>query len=74
MNALLRTLPKVDDLLRAPELEPVRREYGDSILTDSIRREVDALRRGILEEVLNALPPREEICRRIALPGSESAG
>ena len=66
MNALLRTLPKVDDLLRAPELEPVRREYGDSMLTDSIRREVDALRRGILEEVLEALPPREEICRRIA--------
>ena len=66
MNALLRTLPKVDDLLRAPELEPVRREYGDSMLTDSIRREVDALRRSILEEVLEALPPREEICRRIA--------
>ena len=63
MNGLLRTLPKVDDLLRDPALEEVCREYGENMVTDSIRREVDALRRGLLSQTLDALPERSEICR-----------
>ena len=65
MNGLLRTLPKVDDLLRDPALEEVCREYGENMVTDSIRREVDDLRRGLLSQTLDALPERSEICRSI---------
>ena len=67
MNELLRRLPKVDDLLRAPELVEVCREYGENMVTDTIRREVEELRRGILAEKLDILPERSEILSRIAL-------
>ena len=65
MKALLRALPKVDELLRSPELEQFCLEYGESIVTDSIRREVDALRQEILSGGLDTLPGREELILRI---------
>ena len=65
MKALLRALPKVDDLLRAPELEHLCREYGENAVTAGIRDEVDALRRGILARQVTALPGRGELLRRI---------
>ena len=75
MKELLRSLPKVDDLLRAPELASLCREYGDRAVADGIRAEVDALRRQILVEQRSSLPGREELCgiicrrvRREALP------
>ena len=67
MNELLRKLPKVDDLLRAPELADACREYGENPVTDAIRREVEKLRRGLLAGELDALPERSEILHRIAL-------
>ena len=73
MKELLRALPKVDDLLRAPELAAACREYGENMVTDAIRREVEILRRGLLAEELDALPHRSEILRRIAQRVSREA-
>ena len=67
MKALLRGLPKVDELLRSPELEALRLEYGDSTLTGSIRKEVDALRQKILAQQLTVLPGREELLHRVRM-------
>ena len=67
MNELLRRLPKVDDLLRAPELTRVCRDYGERMVTDAVRKEVDGLRRALLAGERNDLPEREEILGRIGL-------
>ena len=61
MKALLRALPKVDELLRSAELEPLCREYGESAVTDGIRKEIDALRQQILAQQLQELPGREAL-------------
>ena len=66
MKELLRTLPKVDELLRSQALVQLRQKYGDNAVTDGIRREVEALRQGILAEQLDTLPDRNALCRRIA--------
>ena len=65
MKELLRSLPKVDELLRSPELAPVCREYGQGAVTDGIRKEVDTLRQDILENRRTALPAQAELCRQI---------
>jgi len=65
MKELLRSLPKVDELLRSPELAPVCREYGQSAVTDGIRKEVETLRQDILEKRRTALPAQAELCRQI---------
>ena len=71
MNQLLRKLPKVDDLLRCPELAPLCREFGTNAVTEAIRQEVGQLRRGILVEAVTELPTREAlvqaICKRVRL-------
>ena len=61
MKALLRALPKVDELLRSAELEPLCREYGENAVTDGIRREIDVLRQQILAQQLQELPGREAL-------------
>ena len=66
MNELLRALPKVDELLRCPELAEGCLEYGERAVTEGIRTEVDTLRQDILAGNLHALPPRDVLCRRIA--------
>ena len=66
MKELLRALPKVDELLRCPELKALCLEYGDSAVTEGIRREVDGLRQKILAEHLTELPDRDTLCCRIA--------
>jgi len=66
MKELLRALPKVDELLRSQELKELSLEFGDSAVTDGIRREVEVLRQDILAERRTALPARDELCCRIA--------
>lgn len=65
MKELLRRLPKVDELLRSQELAQACREYGEGAVADSIRREVAALRQGILTEQVYSLPDRNTLCRQI---------
>ena len=60
---LLRALPKVDELLRRPELEGI--SVPAPVLTDLVRNTVDELRRGILSGEVSALPEAEELCARV---------
>ena len=57
-HALLRSIPKVDEVLRLPGLSgtdlPLR------LLTDSVRAVLDALRRRLLDGSLAALPECKE--------------
>ena len=66
MKTLLRALPKVDDLLRSQELAGLCQEYGETMVADGIRKEVDALRQKILAGQLDTLPVREDLCSCIA--------
>lgn len=66
MNELLRRLPKVDELMRSPELVRLCEEYGQAAVTDGIRAEVDGLRQSILAGQAHELPDRESLCAHIS--------
>ncbi len=51
---LMRKVPSVDALLRAPELEPLAAEYGRGLVADSIRAAAEEVRQHLLAE-----PPAE---------------
>ena len=63
---LLRSLPKVDELLRDPALTELCMEYGQKAVTQAVRAEVDALRREILTGACDRLPDRDALCQAIA--------
>ena len=65
MKELLRKIPKVDELLRSPALTEAVAQYGDHAVTEAIRAELDALRQGILQEQITALPEHRDLCRQI---------
>ena len=72
---LLRKLPKVDELLRAPELEALRPEIPEQTITEGIRNVIADLRRRILSGETDTLPSRDALLeavraqvRRNALP------
>ncbi len=65
MKELLRALPKVDELLRSPELAQSCREFGERAVADSIRAEVNTLRQDILAEKTNILPDRETLIQAV---------
>lgn len=62
---LLRALPKVDELQRAPELAKLCREYGEKAVTEGIRSALAELRREILEGCAEAMPSRRTLCSDI---------
>lgn len=64
-QTLLRKLPKIDELLRRPELTELCREYGDSTVTEEVRKEVETLRQGILKGAILELPEQEDLCLAI---------
>lgn len=65
MKELLRALPKVDELLRSPELAGLCLDYGQRAVTEGVRAEVNALRQDILTGQCRALPDTAQLCRRI---------
>ena len=68
---LLRALPKVDELLRSPELA----ETGlpQPVLTDLVRGRIDDLRCRILSGELTALPAVEELCADLCRAAAAAA-
>ena len=66
MKELLRKIPKVDELLRNPSLAQSLAELGDRAVTEAIRAELDALRQGILNGQITAVPECSALCLRIA--------
>ena len=65
MNQLLRTIPKVDELLKSPALAEAAAQYGDRAVTEAVRTELDALRRAILAGQADSVPGNEALCRQI---------
>ena len=65
MKELLRKIPKVDELLRSPFLACTIAKYGEAPVTDAIRRELDALRQGILNQQVTAMPELSSLCQQI---------
>ena len=65
MKELLRALPKVDELLRSPQLAQSCREFGERAVADSIRAEVNTLRQDILAEKTDILPDRKTLIQAV---------
>ena len=62
---LLRKLPKVDDLLRTPELEALRAQYPEQTVTDAVRQVIAGLRQSILSSEIDDLPSQENLFAKI---------
>ena len=65
MKELLRKIPKVDELLRSESLAQALQLYGDHAVTKAVREELDALRQGILQQQITAMPEPDALCSRI---------
>ena len=68
---LLRSLPKVDDILRQPAVAAL--ELPQTVVTDLVRARIDALRRQVLEGALTRLPTAEALCDEICAAARAAA-
>ena len=68
---LLRSLPKVDDILRQPAVAAL--ELPQTVVTDLVRARIDALRRQVLEGALTRLPTAETLCDEICAAARAAA-
>lgn len=64
---MLRSIPKVDDLLNDPALSQICEESSHFVVTDSIRKVLNELREGILSDEISRVWNDEEILERIKL-------
>lgn len=62
---MLRSIPKVDDLLNDPALSQICGESSHFVVTDSIRKVLNELREGILSDEISRVWNDEEILERI---------
>ena len=70
-NQLLRSLPKVDEILRLPQIAEL--PLPQSILTDLVRETIDGLRREILADRLFELPSEAALCAGICAAAKAAA-
>lgn len=63
---LLRQIPKVDDLLKMPQLEALLVEMPAQTVTRAVRQALEELRRDVLEGKIEELPDRESLCNKMA--------
>ena len=49
LNAILRALPSVEEVLNAPEIKRLERNLPRTVLTDAVRDELNAARQAIIE-------------------------
>ena len=68
---LLRSLPKVDEVLRQPALAAM--DLPQSVITDLVRQHIDGLRRRVLEEDLQTLPSMDDLCEEICKAAKAAA-
>jgi len=64
-KALLRNLPKVDEVLKASALQEKCGGMAAQLVTDSVRRAVDELRQGVLAGEITVLPTQEELIESV---------
>ena len=68
---LLRSLPKVDEVLRQPALAAL--DLPQSVITDLVRQRIDGLRRRVLDSDLQTLPSMEDLCAEICTAAKAAA-
>lgn len=68
---LLRSLPKVDEVLRQPALAAL--DLPQSVITDLVRQHIDDLRRRVLDSDLQTLPSMEDLCAEICKAAKAAA-
>lgn len=61
LHALLRTIPKIDDLLRRPELA----DLSPALTVGLARQVTEEVRQGLLAGSLDAVPSIEDLCGQI---------
>ena len=66
MEALLRRIPKVDDLLKHPRWRELLTHHTQEALKDSLRAVLDALRAGIKDGSVASIPTLDEIIEETA--------
>ncbi len=64
-QALLRAIPKVDELLQQPGLAQLAAQMPASVLRDAVRAELDALRKAILSGESDTVPDPEAVCAAV---------
>lgn len=69
---LLREIPKVDELLRAPALEQALEQMPRGAVLDAARAALGDLRRGILEGRVEKMPGEAELCLEVAARAKEA--
>lgn len=72
-NALLRALPKVDELLRHDSLCELCRSLGSAAVKKAIREELEELREGILSNRIEGLPGEAALLRDIRCRAKKAA-
>ena len=68
---LLRSLPKVDEVLRQPAIAAL--DLPQSVITDLVRQYIDGLRRRVLDSDLQTLPSMEDLCAEICTAAKAAA-
>ena len=68
---LLRSLPKVDEVLRQPAIAAL--DLPQSVITDLVRQHIDGLRRRVLDSGLQTLPSMEDLCAEICTAAKAAA-
>ena len=68
---LLRSLPKVDEVLRQPAIAAL--DLPQSVITDLVRQHIDSLRRRVLDSDLQTLPSMEDLCAEICTAAKAAA-
>ena len=68
---LLRSLPKVDEVLRQPAIATL--DLPQSVITDLVRQRIDGLRRRVLDSDLQTLPSMEDLCAEICTAAKAAA-
>lgn len=64
-NQLLRSIPKVDDLLMAPALHSITGTGDIHVTKEAVRDVLNDLREGILAGTVEAIPDEATLCNRI---------
>ena len=70
---LLRQIPKVDELMKQPQLQQLCETVPAQKVTEAVRQILDDLRSGILNGSVEELPSLEEICGRVTGDANKKA-
>ena len=70
---LLRQIPKVDELMKQPQLQELVGSVPAQKVTEAIRQILDDLRAGILNGSIEELPAVETLCAQVTAVANKKA-